>query len=55
MENIIQVEEKIYGFSLFNKGNDLKKSLIDTNKVKDYIKNIQSSGDYPVTSSNAIL
>jgi len=36
---LIEVEEKMYGFSLFNRGNDLKKSLIDPSKVKNFIMN----------------
>lgn len=27
----------MYGFSLYNRGNDLKKSLIDPDKVKSFI------------------
>ena len=38
LDNIISVEEQLYGFSLYNRGNELKKSLIDPNKVKEYIE-----------------
>lgn len=38
LDNLISVEEKMYGFSLFNRGTDLKKSLIDPTKVKEFIE-----------------
>jgi hypothetical protein len=31
----------MYGFSLYNRGDGLKKSLIDPSKVKDYIDKMQ--------------
>lgn len=37
LDDIISVEEQIYGFSLYNRGQDLKKSLIDPQKVKSFI------------------
>lgn len=37
LDNLIQVEEQMYGFSLYNRGNDLKKSLIDPSKVRAFI------------------
>ena len=37
LDNLIQVEEQMYGFSLFNRGTDLKKSLIDPSKVRNFI------------------
>jgi hypothetical protein len=48
LDNIIQVEEQMYGFSLYNRGTDLKKSLIDPKKVKDFIskyKNTEGDGN----------
>jgi hypothetical protein len=42
LDNLIQVEEQMYGFSLYNKGNDLKKSLFDVGKVKDFIQKYQN-------------
>lgn len=38
LDNIIQSEEQSYGFSLYNRGNQLKKSLIDPMKVKAFIE-----------------
>jgi hypothetical protein len=37
LDNLIQKEEAENGFSLFNRGNDLKKSLIDPTKVKQFL------------------
>ena len=37
LDNLIEVEEQMYGFSLFNRGVELKKSLIDASKVRDFI------------------
>jgi hypothetical protein len=39
LDNLIKNEEEAYGFSLFNRGQELKRSLIDTSKVKNYILN----------------
>ena len=41
LDNIISVEEQIYGFSLFNRGESLKSSLIDPERVKAYIEQHQ--------------
>jgi hypothetical protein len=41
LDNIISVEEQIYGFSLFNRGESLKSSLIDPDRVKAYIEQHQ--------------
>lgn len=38
LDNIISNEEHIYGFSLFNRGESLKKSLIDPQRVKNYVE-----------------
>ena len=45
LDNLIESEEQIYGFSLFNRGIELKKSLIDTTKVKTFIEQYQTGGD----------
>ena len=45
LDNLIEVEEQMYGFSLFNRGVELKKSLIDTTKVKTFIEQYQTEGD----------
>ena len=38
LDGIIEVEEKMNdGFSIYNRGNDLKKSLINPERVKDYL------------------
>lgn len=38
LDNMIQVEENMAGgFSLYNRGQNLKKSLIDPNRVKEYL------------------
>ena len=38
LDNLIEVEEQMYGFSLFNRGVELKKSLIDASKVREFIE-----------------
>ena len=38
LDNIISVEEQIYGHSIYNRGLDLKKSLIDIEKVQEYVQ-----------------
>ena len=38
LDNMIQVEEEMTGgFSLYNRGQKLKKSLIDPERVKQYL------------------
>ena len=38
LDNMIQCEEDMAsGFSLYNRGNNLKKSLIDPQRVKSYL------------------
>lgn len=44
---MIEVEEQMAdGFTMFNKGNHLKKCLIDTNRVKDYLSKIKCHEEY---------
>jgi hypothetical protein len=50
LDNLIEVEEQMYGFSLFNRGLELKKSLIDTTKVKTFIEQYQTGGGDGATS-----
>ena len=39
LDNMIQVEEEMAGgFSVYNRGQNLKKSLIDPARVKEYLK-----------------
>jgi hypothetical protein len=38
LDNLIDVEEQMYGFSLFHRGVDLRKSLIDPTKVRNFIE-----------------
>jgi len=46
LDNMIQVEEEMAGgFSLYNRGNQLKKSLINPSRVKEYLTKF---GDKPV-------
>lgn len=45
LDNIIQVEEQMYGFSLYNRGNDLKKSLIDPSRVQSFISKYQNPAE----------
>ena len=37
LDNIIQVEEEACGHSVYNRGNKLKLSLIDPEKVKSFL------------------
>lgn len=40
LDSMIDIEEKMQnGFSLYNRGENLKKSLIDPKRVKDYLMN----------------
>ena len=50
LDNLIETEEQLYGFSLFNRGLELKKSLIDTTKVKTFIEQYQTGGGDLTTS-----
>ena len=40
LDGLIQKEEQEYGFSLYNRGQDLKKSLIDPTKVRNYLEQV---------------
>ena len=53
LDDIIQVEEDMYGFSLYSRGNELKTSLFDVNKIKDFIKNKQSRDSEPDSAKRA--
>lgn len=37
----------MYGFSVYNRGNNLKKSLIDPAKVKEFIKKHKNDNEVP--------
>lgn len=37
LDNLIDMQEKMHGFSIFNRGANLSKSLINENKVKRFI------------------
>ena len=42
LDNMIQVEENLAnGFSLYQRGNHLKKSLINPERVKEYLKKVE--------------
>ena len=42
LDNMIQVEEEMNaGFSLYNRGQKLKKSLIDPDRVKQYLQKME--------------
>ena len=47
LDNMIHVEEQMTnGFTMFNRGKHLKKSLIDINRVKDYLSKIKYHEEY---------
>ena len=55
LDNMIQVEEDINnGFSLYNRGNHLKKSLIDPERVKEYLKKQEQDKQPPQIKDNHI-
>ena len=42
LDNMIQVEEEMAaGFSMYNRGKNLKKSLINPERVKEYLQKVE--------------
>ena len=48
LDNMIQVEEEMaQGFSMYNRGKNLKKSLINPDRVKEYLKKMEQDKEQP--------
>ena len=46
LDNMIQVEEDMKnGFSMYNRGKHLKKSLINPERVKQYLKEVEKAAE----------
>ena len=41
LDNMIKVEEDQTGYSMFNRGKSLKRSLIDPERVKKYLRQLK--------------